>query len=381
MKRIFKSFLFLLVSFPLYAQPDYVESLMTRRSLSYHDIMNNISYLVPDHYEKGNKDTLQAIMEYWEDQCGISEELVRYKIILSIDDGSFSESLYGDNILRMLQEYEQNTTVFDNKIVLWNRYYRGYGTDYIVRLNEFTIKLSRTLLETKELSAVERFFIRIYANDFDQSLFKMLESDELNGTKIKELYLQEKKSGYFHNDWMLGVWIPQGKLDILGVHPFLGYRLGVKKPKLTVDLAFGVKFANTPNTYQVYKDDIVWNTNYFLGWYVGMDTGYELFRLWNNSIDLIGGIAWDGFDSLNEKKEGCKDEKMSNNIHSINLNIGLGYKFHFKERGYNQRYIGIDVKYNFVNYKNPHGTNLGGNTYTVNLIIGNVISGGFHHIL
>ena len=37
-----------------------------------------------------------------------------------------------------------------------------------------------------------------------------------------------------------------------------------------------------------------------------------------------------------------------------------------------QLYIGLDTKYNFVNYKNPYGTNLDGNTITVNLIIGGI---------
>jgi hypothetical protein len=285
----------------------------------------------------------------------------------------------------MLQDYERNNTLYNGNNVRWShrygyRYGYGYSNDnqYSNPLNKFTSKLSKTLLETKELSAVERFLLRIYANDFDQPLFQMLDSDELNGTRIKELYLQEKqkreKAGNFNNAWMLGVWIPQGNLEILGMHPFIGYRFGVKYTKLAVDLSLGFKFGKSPNTYQVYKDDIIWDTDYFVGWYLGLDAGYELFRLWKkNSIDLIGGIAFDGFDSLNEKIEGCKNERMSKNINSLNLNIGLGYKFHFQKQRNNQRYLGIDVKYNLVNFKNPHGTNLAGNTYTINLILGNII--------
>jgi len=372
MKRIVKSFLLFIISLPVYAQSDYVESLMTRQELSCNHIFDNVSRLIPEFYEKGSKDTLQAIMEYWEDKCGVSEVFMRCKIIFSIDDGSFNESLYNDNILRLLRKYQHS-------IKFGGRYGYDFRFDnfYSDHLNEFTVRLSKTLLETKELSAVERFFLRIYANDSDQTFYQMLDSDELNKTRINELYLQEKKSGYLHSAWMLGVWFPQGYLHILGVHPYLGGKLGVKYPKLTVDLSVGAKFVNSSNTYQVYERDMIWNTNYFLGWNVGMDAGYELFRLWDNSIDLIGGIAWDGINTLNEKSEVCKNEMITKNIHSLNLNIGLGYKFHFK----NRRYVGFDVKYNFVNFKNPNGTNLGGNTYTVNLIVGNVISELYQHIL
>jgi len=324
---------------------------------------------------------LQAIMAYWEDRCRVSEEIVRCKILLSIDDGSFSESLYDNNIFWMLREYERNNTIYDDKNVRWNHYYSNRYNDYGYRLNRFTVKLSKTLLETKELSAVETFFLHIYANNFEQG-FQMLDFDELDGTRIKELYLQEKKAReqrtYFHNDWMLGIWIPQGNLDILGVHPFFGYRAGIKYKKLIIDLTLGFKFVNSPNTYQVYKDEIIWDTNHFFGGYAGLDACYELFRLGQNSVDLIGGIAWDGFDTLNEKVEGSKNDKITKSINSLNLNIGLGYKFYFKNKGYNNRYVGLDVKYNFVNYKNPHGTNLDGNTYTVNLILGNVIGDLFN---
>jgi hypothetical protein len=351
-------------SLPVFGQVNDIESLMTRRELSCNDIFYNISSLIPEFYEKGSKDTLQAIMAYWEEKCGVSEVFVRCKILLSIDDGSFNESIYDNDILRILRKYQHSIKCGGK-----NRYDYRFDNFYSDHLNEFTAKLSKTFLETKKLTAVEKFFLRIYANDPDQTIYQMLDSDELSETRIKELYVEEKRSGYLHSVWMLGIWLPQEHLHILGVHPYLGYKLGIKYPKLTVDLSFGVKFGNTPNTYQVYKEDKIWNTKYFLGWYVGMDTGYELFRLWNNSIDMIGGIGWDGFESLNEK-----NEKMTKTLHSLNLNIGLGYKFYFK----NRRYVGIDFKYNFVNFKNPHGTNLGGNTYTVNLIFGNVISELYH---
>jgi len=374
--------LFLIISLQVYGQVADVESLMTRRYLSCYDILYNVSWLIPEFYEKGNKDTLQAIIAYWEDRCGVPEELVRCKIILSIEEGSFTESLYGDNILILLRNYERYNTVHDDKNVRWSYYGSHYSSDYGYRLNKFTVKLSKTLLETKEWSAAEKFFLRIYANDFKQG-FQMLDSNELNGTRIKELHLQEKKKREqavcLHNDWMLGVWVPQGNLDILGAHPFFGYRIGVQYKKLTTDLALGFKFGKSPNIYQVYKDGIIWDTNHFFGGYIGLDAGFELFRLKKNSIDLIGGIAYDGFDSLNEKIEGSNNDKISKSINSLNLNIGLGYKFYFKKQRYNQRYMGIDVKYNFVNYKNPRGTNLDGNAFTINLIFGNVISNLYHY--
>ena len=385
MKRFFKSILFLIISLPIFGQADYVESLMTRRYLSCADILYNVSYLIPDFYEKGNKDTLRAIMAYWEDKCKFSSELLRCKVLLSIDNSSFDEIVYKDNDIRNMLRLCERTTIHDNKRIYWdydypNPYY--FDNESEERLKKFIITMSKTLLETKDVSAVEKFFLLVYANDFDKAM-EMLDSDELEGTRIKELYLQQKKSReqdvYFHNDWMIGVWIPHGNLDLLGTHPFFGYRLGMKYQKITTDLTLGFKFGKSPNAYQVYKDNKIWDTDYFAGIYFGLDAGFELFRLGKNSIDIIGGVAYENINTLDEKNEDCcsccsnNNNKISHNLNSLNLNIGLGYKFHFKKIRYNQRYLGIDFKYNFVNFKNPHGTNLDGNTYTVNLILGNFI--------
>ena len=63
--------------------------------------------------------------------------------------------------------------------------------------------------------------------------------------KDDELHIREQKAHeqkvFFHNKWMLGVWIPQGNLALLGEHPFFGYGLGMKYKKMTVDVSLGVK--------------------------------------------------------------------------------------------------------------------------------------------
>jgi len=387
MKRILKSFLFLLASLPVYAQVDDVENLMTRRYLSCVDILYNVSWLIPEFYEKGNKDTLQAIITYWEDKCKFSEERTRCKILFSIDDNTFNENMLDDDdILKMLRICER-ITQHDKKRGYWDRWdYHGnfpFDNEPDERLKNFIATLSKTLLETKELLSVEKFILHIYANNFEQA-YQMLDSDELNETRIKELHHQRQKvfeqDAYFHNDWMFGAWIPQGNLDLLGVHPFIGYRFGLKVKKLTTDISFGFKFIKSPEIYQVYKDNTIWDTDYFAGIYFGLDAGYELFRFGKNSIDIIGGIAYENINTLDEKNENCCDccsnnnNKITHNLNSLNLNIGLGYKFYFNGQRSNQRYLGLDFKYNYVNFKNPRGTNLDGNIFTVNLIIGNVIS-------
>jgi len=112
-------------------------------------------------------------------------------------------------------------------------------------------------------------------------------------------------------------------------------------------------------------NDSIWNTTHFLGVYIGLDLGYELFRFENISFNLIGGIGYDAFDAL-EVNETCSCETSRKSLGSLNLNIGLGNKYYIK----NWNYIGVDLKYNIVDYNNPNGTDLSGNAITLNVIFG-----------
>jgi len=60
------------------------------------------------------------------------------------------------------------------------------------------------------------------------------------------------------------------------------------------------------------------------------------------------------------------DNDKSHLISSLNTNFGLGYRYFYK----NGEYIGLQGKYNIVNFSNPGGTNFSGNTLTISLIVG-----------
>jgi hypothetical protein len=373
---LFLYVLMLAAAMPATAQTGSIaESLMTRHRITCDDVTYNASLLIPECYAKGQKDTLQAVMKYWEEHCGPTEAVMRCKIILSIDGGAFSERIYEDvDIIPLLQEYGQNNTLYDGKPVRWGSPYRDrYEQQGSERLAKFTMTLADTLLKREGLTPVEKFFLRVYSGDSEQALLSLKDSGDLNGTAVMAQYLRQGKPRIaprnYNNDWMLGLWIPSGDLGILGVHPFVGYRIGRKNKKITADVTFGIKFCKSPNTYQVYDEGRLMDTDHFAGLYAGIDAGYELFRFGKSGIELVGGYAFENICTLNEPAD---DSDGSHERYSmtLNTNIGLGYRFHFK----NRRYAGVDIKYNMTRFTNPGGTSLEGDTFTVNLILGNVWS-------
>ena len=364
MNKIYYTFLLICISTSLSSQIN-VESLMTRRYLSCQDIYYNAQYLIPEYYASGKTDTLIQILKFWEDHCGISEPLMRYKILISIQQKTFSENLYDAYIIEYLRLYKQEVTRTSNNKL--NRYYWNYAINQSYN-DKFSVTLARSLLHREGLSKIEIFFLQFYSNEFLDE-FEILKSDDYKETKLQLYYNQEiasiQKVTNMHADFIIGAWIPQSKLHILGNHPFIGFRTGFQSQKWIYDLTLGFKFVNSPNTYKVEKNDSIWNTDHFFGGYFGLDAGYELIKAGKSHFSLISGIAFDGFDAL-DKTGTNSNESISKSINSLNLNIGLGYKYYFRD----WRYLGIELKYNFVNYPNPYGTDLTGNAITLNLIYG-----------
>jgi hypothetical protein len=166
-------------------------------------------------------------------------------------------------------------------------------------------------------------------------------------------------------DLMVGAWIPQGNLSVVGSHPFIGLRGGVKYKKLTADVSLGFKFGKAAELYQVYHNDSLWNTDHFFGGYLGLDVGFEALSISNNTFEIVGGIAYEGFDALKVDDPNSNND-ISKSLNSLNLNVGIGYRYYFVDRNY----FGVDIKYNFVDFQNTGATDLSGDVLSINFLYG-----------
>ncbi len=342
-----------------------VEEMMTKKYISCNDIIYNSSFLIPEHFEKNNMDTLSAIINYWESRCGMNEALLRTKILLAINADTLNESIYDKvPIISYLSIYREEQRIINK--VYYGNYYWTQPIDN--SFDTFTQELAVKLKNEDENSELESFFLDFYSNNFDEIFFR-LQDTSLADTKIKEDYDQavDRFSRWpdGHFSVYSGVWIPNGKLDILGLHPILGFQGGAKYKKLLVDAIMEFKFVKSPNTYFVQKDDSIYSTTHFFGGFIGLDLGYELIKHKSHEINILGAIGWDGFDAINIGTTNDPN-RVTKTINSLNLNPGIGYRKYFKNRSY----IGIEARYNFVNYKNNNGTDLSGNSITIRLKYG-----------
>jgi hypothetical protein len=345
-----------------------IERMMTKKHLDCSDIIYNSTFLIPEHLEKNNSDTITAILNYWENRCGISEPLLRLKILFAINADTLNENIYERTpLLNYLVSYRERIKIQNNGI----EEYRFYNENLVINntFDNFTKELALKLQRKNSHSDLDNFFLDYYSNNFDK-IFLRLQDTSLADSKLGRTYLHEANrfvnipEGHF--SVYSGVWIPNGNLSIIGNHPIIGFQGGVKNKKgIMIDATLEFRFGNSPNTYFVKKNDSLYSTTHFFGGFIGVELGYELMRYKLHELDILGGCGWDGFDALEIGKTNDPN-RVTKSINALNLNLGVGYRKYLK----NKSYVGIEMRYNVIDYQNRSGTDLTGNTVTVRLKFG-----------
>ncbi len=366
-----------------------IEQLMTRRRISCFDISYNAVSLIPRLYKENKKDTLDAVVNYWRRNCGMSEPVVTFSILYSIENNTFKEQIkrnyeeisidssyypytdyYATNILSYLRWFEYGSDIMQHPRVYFtddNDYYiiAKYGLYY-----DFLRSMADSLTNKPGLTPVEKFLLYYYSNP-DKSRLSLLSAPAYNGSVLQEVYLKDieyrNKISGFQLALTSGIWVPKGKLSTLGNHPYLGFTIGGRSNKLMYDVNFSFRFLDAPNNYIVTNNDTPYTTKYYMGYYIGYDIAYQFFRRNKHEFDILCGIGWDAFDAIFA-------DAITNTYPSLNLNAGLGYKIflsHKDDKDFEKySYLSLQAKYNFVNYNNKGGTDLSGNSFTFGLLYG-----------
>lgn len=393
MKKLIIFLLVLTVSAASFAQvrDAQVERIMTERVMSCDDIYYNSILLIPRLYRENKTDTAEAVLSYWNRNCGMNEASVAFSILYAIKNGNFREEILnvyhdpGAGSRTAAQEYYKKN-IISYLTENYNFYekqnypakYPHYYFEAYVEYSNFIRWMAGSLIDKPGLTQVEKFLVDYYSAPDPNKLYKLYDS-VYNGTVIQQAFKDDRKYGGLTMGLTVGTWIPQGKLDVLGSHLYWGFNIGGCTNRLMYEVALHLRAGSSANYYTVKKDDSIYNTNYYLSYYLGADFGYALTRSRVMELAVLGGIGFDGIDVV----ENTSSTSTSNgaSIYSLNLNAGLGYKIFLSHRkninGEKHSYLNLQAKYNFVGYNNRGGTDLTGNAITVGLTYGGLFK--FYH--
>ena len=339
------------------------ESLMTRRVPNCVDIAYNCTYLFEKYISQDMQDSARMLLNYWQGRCRMEEMMQRTKILYALRYHTYADSCIDDHALYYMRQYRDLVKYLgthspaDDESV-----FRGF--------DDYTLSLSRSLKNEYEEGTIEHLLCRFYSGEVDSALSE-IRKPHYASSKIHRLYLQEvnRCNQIFEGHWaaMAGMWIPTGGATRLGVHPQLGIQGGVESGRFTADGTLLFRFLDTPSPYMAWNPQLnvtTW-TNYYLGFYMGADFGYRLNTKGENGVYVLAGIGYDGFDAFSYDYEDVDNAPTAD---SFNFNFGSGYRVALK----NGKFIGLQVKYNVVDYSHSHIVEFTGNTVTVDIVFGGV---------
>ncbi len=352
----------------LLAQDIDVEEMITRHSIDCEDIARSATSMIPGYYQAEDTDTLQAILRYWEESCGITEPMMRFTILWQIETNTFNEDWLPDHLPAMLMDYREAT---ESETDTHDYFHFGEWEYHAIDegYRRFTSSMAERLQAYEDLSPVESFFANFYGHDFERAM-SWLGDGALEGTRVDSLYAEHieesreiRPAGYTHGGFYFGFWSPSGNLDALGVHPQVGMSMDMIRGRALYGFQLRLGFGDTSRPYTTEIGGNHVSTNNFLQLTAGLQLGVDLLNSASHSLFMTGGLAYDAIDPTSAAE---REAGLTGNLQTLNLNTGLTLHRRF-ERG---NLFSIMVNYHIVNYDNPGGTDLSGNVLTFGIAYG-----------
>jgi hypothetical protein len=337
------------------------------------DVSYNSGLYFIRYMNENKADSAKYLLTYWESKCGIREPIFRAKVLLALHENEFNDTLMKEGTLNNIFNYQNRMDMIKySNYYSYDNYKSYYGfTPPGQEFDKYTRNLAKDLTNKYESNTIEYLIAEFYGVNSD-TIFTKIQSKYHDESALAKEYNKAVESyvnmAEFHMSWITGIWIPTGNLKILGNHPEIGFQMGSKHKKMNYDIIMAFKFLDSPNDYyarHTKSDDYVELTNHFFGAHIGFDIGRDIYSNNGHEIQLTGGIAFDGFDALEEDTD--YDIK-SETAWTYNFSFGLGYRYYVT----NSFYLGIRAKYNVVDYTLNNVVDFTGNPITIQFIIGSV---------
>lgn len=323
------------------------------------EIFTNAMDVLPALKANGRFDSIAFVIDFLESHCGKTREAFDLKVLLAIQTEFFriedfydSASIYNLQVRATAYNLATNGNYPLQQVEL--KYYR-FTSHWAKEL-----LLSKTsgidqLLVLKTLAGEEKFPTAIITNN--QLAYPYLYSLLENAKRLA------RKQPFVYNSFTVGYWVPTNNLSILGPHPTIGVQVGGHTAKYDLALTLQFKFLPAAHPYQVFRQFTLYDLDHFFGGYIGLD--YTRILLKSNVVELgfLGGIGYDGFDIRGGEN---LDYLKPLSINSLNVNTGLRINFLYSLKGF----IGLQGRYNLIDYRNKGGTNLRGDAVSIDLVFG-----------
>ncbi len=341
-----------------------LDSLLERKVVNCEDVSVNAAGLIVPALINERMDSVRLVLEAWRSKCGRIEPVVRTGLLLELANKNISDTLFPESLLGHVLDYRAYTR--------WLAATGGGGAEG-VSYDDVIRSWAKELNSYHSIASLPYAISEFYGTDTEK-LLPGLANGEWGHTGLAKAYRAEL-ARYMdlyevHFAGFLGLWSPMGDLAILGSHPELGFQGGFKRKRMNYDLTIAFRTGSSAEPYRARRpkvsDSLEW-TSHFFGGHVGLDLGWDLWSKGRHELQVNTGIAFDGFDAFSTDRD---DSDRNGSASSLDLSGGATYRYYVGPYSY----LGIQVKYHWVDYSRGDVVELTGQPLTLRVIYGGLIN-------
>jgi hypothetical protein len=358
-RLLFCGFLFIAGFLFIESSAQSIDEQMTKTYPNCNDVYRNATNLLPKLYRENIIDSMYKAIRIWKAACGDIPEVKYTTILLSIDQSVFKDTSIDADLLSLLINYA-NGFYFNNQ-------YRSAYAQQQNAFYKFSSIWAKLLLKQKTLGESEQLICKVFAGEIADPVFEIKSNRQKYPAFValqKQKEAAERTGVRSNYSFILGNWMPTGDLTVVGNHPSIGFQLGGRDVYNQLDLTIQFRFLKSANTYLVRRNNILYESSSFFGGYIGMDYTRYLVSRQNFDFGVLAGMGFDGFDLFSSNNNNQHLRPLS--VGSFNANTGLRYNYFLSPTFY----IGLQGRYNWINYNNTGGTSFSGNALSFDLIFG-----------
>lgn len=347
-----------LTGFFMNAKAQSIQEQMTKARPSCYDVFGNAVVVLPKLYRQQAFDSMHTAVQIWEDACGSSQQVRCTKLLLALQEGTFHVDSLDSDVIDLLENYALSFS-----------FYKTNSAQYYVTEKAFYSLSSiwaKFLVQQKTLDDNEKFICAVFTGEITAPSKQIKNNAEKYPELGKQLQHNRdalRKGPRVNSAFILGIWMPKGDLTILGNHPSIGFQFGARDNHHQLDFTMQFRFIKSANTYFFKRNNLLYESSHYFGGYIGIDYTYYFVSKRQYDLGLLTGIGFDGFDVASGQHN---QQQRPLSINSFNANGGIKYNW-FVSPGF---YLGLQGRYNLVNYCNSGATSLQGNAFSIDFIIG-----------
>lgn len=341
--------------------------LTTRRVSECDDYIFNAQRFIPDYHRKEQFDSVDLVIDYVSEHCS-TNPFETYLLLRDMLMGAFppdwcDDELAGNILMRRymsLDCFHMSGLVGSFEIFSADTSYRGFVHALAVD--------AAAVSDTASFSHAAAVFL----SGDQPRVITNLSHGQYRGTCLQNVYDRRldslvRQRENFVTNWSVngGVWIPQGPIEVLGTKAELGGQAGLRTGRFGADASLLFRFIDTDKPWSASHNGRLYETKYFHSIYIGLEPNFTVYSGLGSRLELFAGGGWDGLLGLTAD---VIDEEYGDYQNSYNINFGLTQRFFYGTR--RNWYLGVQARYNIVDYDTDGGTDISGNTISVNLIWG-----------